>query len=290
MTALLRIALIICALLATSRCEHKVSREMGLTYGVGVADSQPLLVDVFQPAGTPLKLRAALLLVHGGAWSAGDRSECHELAEYFASQGYVSFAVGYRLVTPTINHWPAQLDDTQRAVRWVRANADRFSIDPNRVGALGGSAGGHIVACLGTMETRDNSDISLAAYSSRVNCVINMCGPTDLSDDHALKSDWADEQVAILLGGKPSTRPELARSASPLLYVTTSSAPAFMIQGRNDELVQLHHAERFAEALTKAGVKARVLVHGGGHGIDDGFTLVKCLWEIAAFMNTHLPP
>ena len=279
------------ALLAVAGCGVPVKQELDVVYGE--ADGQKLMVDVFMPAMEAKGPRAAIVAIHGGAWRAGDRKECHDLAKGLAGQGYVVFAVGYRLARPDGNHWPAQLDDVQRAVRWVKANASRFGIDPERVGAAGGSAGGHLAACLGTQDTRDNSDKALAGYSSRVKCVINMVGPTDLTDDFGPKvkdGPWTNEQIEVLLGGKVKDLPELARSASPLLLVDAKTAPTLLVFGRKDPLVPLDHGVRYDAALKKAGVDSRLFIHNGGHGLDDAAALVPFLAELDAFLKKHLAP
>lgn len=267
----------------------KMKKELNVSYGE--AAGQTLLLDVFQPAVPAAGPRGALVLVHGGAWSAGDKSEFAPMIPMLVKEGYVAFVVNYRLVTPDANHWPAQLDDTQRAVRWVRAHADRYGIDARRVGAIGGSAGGHIVACLGTSDTRDNSDAALAAYSSRVSCVVTLCGPVDLTEDLANKvkqGEWTNEQVRILLGGTPAEVPDIARSASPLLHVDARSAPAYIVQGKNDEIVPVDQAVRFDAALKKAGVDSWLLVHNGGHDLDDEAAFMKFVTDLPLFLKKHL--
>lgn len=268
-----------------------VVKELDVPYGK--ADGQDLLLDVYRPGTKSAALRPVVIIVHGGAWSAGDKSEAVELATALAKMGYVAFSVNYRLVNETGNRWPAQLDDTQRAVRWVRANAAKYNVDPNRIGMMGGSAGAHIVACLGTMDTRDNSDPELAAYSSRPACVVMMVGPTDLTDDFGPKvkqGEWTNEQVKILLGGTPKELPELAKIASPLFYVDAKSAPTLIFQGRTDEIVPLDHGERFDEALKKAGVESKLIIHKGGHGFEDEEDIGRFISETTAFLKKHLKP
>ncbi|MCA1596841.1 MAG: alpha/beta hydrolase, partial [Chloroflexi bacterium] len=144
----------------------------------GEAGGQKLLLDVYVPWG-PSMDRPAILFIHGGSWMGGDKGDYHSFALKMASRGYVGFAVNYRLANKWGNKWPAQIDDVQRAVRWVRAHARQYGVDPDRVGAIGESAGGHLVAMLGVTDTWNNSDPALAGYSSRVNCVVDLFGPTD---------------------------------------------------------------------------------------------------------------
>ncbi|OGV59407.1 MAG: hypothetical protein A2X45_22285 [Lentisphaerae bacterium GWF2_50_93] len=273
-------------------CGQNCIKELNVTYGK--ADGQELKLDVFSPVTKSEKPRPAAIIVHGGAWSAGDRRDGHEMAPYLAKEGIVVFCIGYRLVNDTGNRWPAQLDDNQRAMRWVRAHASQYGIDPNRIAAMGGSAGGHIVACMGTSDTRDNSDPERAAYSSRPNCVVMMCGPTDLTEDFSKKvkqGEWCNEQIRRLLGGKPEEVPELANSASPLFHVDVKTPPTLICQGRTDELVPFDHAERFDAALRKAGVESVLFMHKGGHGFDeDGKEFMEFIKVMDAFLKKHLKP
>ena len=115
---------------------------------------EPLLLDVYRPPARPAP-RPAMVLVHGGGMWTGSRADMADPARHLARAGYVAFAVDYRLVDAAAarHRWPAQLDDVQLAVRWVRANAGRYGVDPERVGAYGWSAGGQLAALLGTRDT-----------------------------------------------------------------------------------------------------------------------------------------
>ena len=114
----------------------------------GTADGKPLLLDVYLPVTTG-RGRSAVVLVHGGAWRGGDKRDFAVEARRLAAAGLVAFSVNYRL--DTMPAFPAQVDDVQAAVRWVRGHADDYGVDPARIGALGASAGGHLVAMLATL-------------------------------------------------------------------------------------------------------------------------------------------
>src|SRR4051812_33709683 len=127
-------------------------------------------------------LAPAVILIHGGAMAFGKRFDLDKLARSVAEAGYVAFNIDYRLLSyDGMNQWPTQLDDVQLLVRWIRANAATYGVDAERIGALGHSAGGLLAAFLGTRETRDNSESTLAAYSSRVSCVVDLAGDVDLT-------------------------------------------------------------------------------------------------------------
>ncbi len=147
----------------------------------GVANGETLLLDVFEPANNTGLPRPGILLIHGGAWNSFDKSTMRPLAHFLALAGFVAIPVDYRLFNNDINHWPAQLDDVQMAVRWVRANSEKYNIDRNHIGAYGHSAGGQLALLLGMTDTRDNSDPALAKYSSKVQAVVDAAGPTDFT-------------------------------------------------------------------------------------------------------------
>jgi acetyl esterase/lipase len=106
----------------------------------GMADGHPLLLDVYLP-DAHTDLRPAVVLIHGGGWTSFDKETMSRMASFLARSGFVAFSVDYRLFHGNINLWPSQLDDVQRAVRWIRAHAATYSVDPNHIGAFGHSAG-----------------------------------------------------------------------------------------------------------------------------------------------------
>ena len=255
-----------------------------------------------------------MLLVHGGAWVAGSRRDDAVRAEAkrLAAQGYVAFSVGYRLVnaaermaTPDAaprNRWPACVDDCQRAVRWVRAHAAQWRLDPERLGAIGWSAGGHLVGLLGTMETRDNSDAALAGQSSKVAAVVDVFGPTDfmlpLPTNNLLglpvdpsSKNWAVSKpvqfyVDDLLG---STDEAARKAASPRHHVDAKDAPFLVIHGGKDKLVPLRQSEVFRDALKAAGVPAELLVFPEeGHGFARPSNQKRCADAVDAFFAKWL--
>jgi acetyl esterase/lipase len=266
-----------------------VRTETDVAYGE--AGGQKLLLDVYQPEG-PQKTRPVVILVHGGGWVGGDKKDFRPFAVPIAKAGYVVFSVNYRLVTPGANKWPAQLDDVQRAVRWIRANAAKYGIDPHRVGALGASAGGHLVALLGTRDTRDNSDTALAKQSSRVTCVVDLFGPTDFTRAQSpAVSGVAVGLVANLIGKTPEQAPELYRDASPIAFIDRKTVPFLIFHGTVDPLVPLDQSQRMYDALKTAGIEAKfVKVEGEGHGFVKKENQEQFSREAMQFLNDHLKP
>lgn len=253
-------------------------------------EGRKLEMDVYLPSAPAEGLRPAVLLVHGGGWSAGHRRDFSWIGQWLASRGYVAFSTSYRLVTADGNHWPAQLDDVQRSVRWIRAHAAEYQVDPNRIGALGASAGGHLVACLGMLDTRDNTDATLAAHSSRVACVVDLCGPTDLTEDlrpKVPKGEWCNGIIDSLLGNK---KREGAREASPLFLVDGKSAPFLIFHGSKDDIVPLDQSQRLEAALKAAGVEAELVTMDSGHSFANATQIQDFMKRTEKFLETHLKP
>lgn len=291
---MLRLSLFCVALAGSlfANAAEPITTEANVEYGR--INGKPLLLDVLRPSAKSERPRPAIVLVHGGGWVAGDKRDMQGMAEAAAKEGFVAFNINYRLVFGGENTWPVPLDDTQRAVRWVRANAERYGIDPERLGAMGASAGGHLVTYLGTTETRDNADAALAKYSSRVQCVVDIFGPTDLNEDFTKKVKsglMVNDLVRQLLGGTPAEKPDAVRDASPLWRVDAKSAPFLIFHGRQDALVPPDHSERLLAALQKAGVEANlVMFEDEGHGFGKKESQERFATETLAFFQRYLKP
>jgi acetyl esterase/lipase len=233
--------------------------------------------------------RPAVLFVHGGGWAAGDKAGFGSIASLLAKGGYVCFSANYRLVTDQGNRYPAQIDDVQRAVRWIRLNASKYGLNPKHIGAIGDSAGGHLVSLLGTRDTRDNSDKSLAKYSSRVSCVVDMYGPTDFNAGEGSISKFAAEIVYKFLGKKPAEDAKLYREASPVTYVNKKSSPFLIFHGTKDELVPMEQSQRIYDKLHAAGVEVTLIkMQDDGHGFALPDNQKKFARETISFFDRHL--
>jgi acetyl esterase/lipase len=263
-----------------------VATQRGVVYGE--VDGGDLLLDVYLPPARESP-RPAVILIHGGGWTSGSRSDMGVAARELAKAGYAAFSISYRLldtVTPR-NLWPAQLDDAQRAVRWVSAHAGEYGVDPERLAAYGWSAGGHLAAMLGVRETRDNSDPDLAAYPSRVNCVVCLGGEVGLSVPQTNATLGHD--LAVFLGGTAAEQPEAYRDASPLTWVDATAAPFLIVHGGVEDDILADQSRRMVTALSDAGVRVGyvVLPDVGHSGIGT--------WDFAgslalAFLGLQLHP
>lgn len=271
----------------TGDCEFDLLEpECGIVYGE--VNGEALLLDVY-PGGPREGLRPAVMLIHGGGMWTGSRADMAGPARELARAGYVAVSVDYRLVDASTgrNQWPAQLDDVQLAVRWLRVNADRFGADPERIGAYGWSAGGQLAALLGTRDTRSQKDSSLTAHSSRVSCVVDLAGDVDLSS-YTLPP--ARDEVEALLGGTFERVPEHYRDVSPLTWVGATSASFLIIHGLDDDVVPIEQSRRLASALRAAGVEVTsVEMPLAGHGdLIDRWSLTG--HHTLAFLGRHLRP
>jgi acetyl esterase/lipase len=248
--------------------------------GITVLRDQPYFVNwhprqkldlyVPQQADHPLPL---IIWIHGGAWLEGSKDEYAPL-EYLAER-YAVASINYRLSQHAI--FPAQIEDCKAAVRWLRANAQKYNLDPQRFAAWGASAGGHLAAMLGV--TGDVTDFEIGenlGVSSRVQAVVDYFGPTDFlqMDTHrtldGVPHDEAHSPESLLVGGWIRENPGRVARANPLTYVTARAAPFLIVHGDHDPLVPHHQSELLEAALQKAGVPVTFYtVQGGGHG---GFT------------------
>ena len=255
----------------------------------GKDDSGPIRKDVVFGKGGDVELKLDLaqpsrgkgpfplvVCVHGGGWQIGHRNTHHATIRRLAAHGYVAATVQYRL-TPKYP-FPAQIEDVKCAVRFLRANAKKYNLDPNRVGALGDSAGGHLSLLLGLMEPGDGMEGTggNAGQPSKVQAVVNYYGPTDLRTwsatrfgDQLLKSATGrdgDGLLKDLLGTADRKDPKM-KSASPITYIDAKDPPVLTFQGTADPLVPLQQAKELHAALRKAGVPEHLeIIENGSHG------------------------
>lgn len=216
------------------------------------------------------KDRPLIIWVHGGAFRMGSKEDRVPLN--YLAEGYAVASVNYRLSQHAL--FPAQIQDCKAAVRWLRAHAQQFGLDPQRFGAWGESAGGHLVAMLGTTGHVKEFDVGEnLGESSRVQAVVDYFGPTDFCqmDDHRLPGgmvhDTPDSPESELVGGPIQENQGLVAKANPITTVTQDAAPFLIVHGAADPLVPHHQSELLEAALTR--VNAPVLlytVQGGGHG------------------------
>jgi acetyl esterase/lipase len=220
-------------------------------------------LDLYLPAKAAGPL-PVVVWVHGGAWLAGGKDRCPAVP--LVGKGYAVASVNYRLSQHA--RFPAQIEDCKAAVRWLRAHAREYNLDAEHIGVWGASAGGHLVALLGTtggVKELEGKGGNLDR-SSRVQAVVDLFGPTDflrMGGGH----DKPDSPESRLIGGAIQQNKDKAARANPITYVKKDAPPFLILHGDRDRTVPLGQSELLAEALRKAGVEVTFRpIEGAGHG------------------------
>ncbi|HZU97008.1 MAG TPA: alpha/beta hydrolase [Planctomycetota bacterium] len=258
-----------------------------LVYSDAIQAGGPGLVDVYNPPASadsstiPISSleRPAIMVIHGGAWHIGDKSQVAGVAAEFASLGYVAFAPNYSLA-PAVE-WPAPLLDLQSCLRFLRTNYSELGIDPNRIGAWGGSAGGHLSTMLmlkndpvvvGSSSTTTTSGVFTltgirvnAVSTGRVTCAVDAFGPADLTIPNGMAPD--EDGILTDFLGAPFAQLSQSRllSASTTSYVR-DDASVLILHGTADTMVSIDNSEHLYTALLGAQADVNFIrVYGGGH-------------------------
>jgi acetyl esterase/lipase len=242
-------------------------------------------LDLFVPkdAQKPLPL---LIWIHGGAWLAGSKEGC-PLVNH-TQRGYVVASINYRLSKHAI--FPAQLEDCQAAIRFLRKNADKYMIDPKRIGLAGASAGGHLVSlvgCVGSQTRGKPDDVSVSA-------VVDYFGPSNFltiasqsKADSQLNHAADDSPEALLIGGPIQANQSKAKEVSPVTHVTKEAPAHLILHGDRDTVVPVEQSEELHAKLKEAGAHSELLViKGGGHG--PGVFTPEYNKKVSEFFDTHV--
>ena len=269
-TTLLAAPLLLAVLSGIAPRTDSIAVERDITYATRpAADGAPageiaLKLNLARPAGDGK--HPCIIAIHGGAWRAGQREQLDQLTEQLAKAGFVAATISYRFC-PT-HRFPAQVEDCAEAVRFLRAHAGEYGLDPDRIGAIGFSAGAHLAMMLGVLDCADGMNMcgSKPADTAKVQAVVAFFGPTLLS-----ASDIPEQSKPLVrefVGAEPASEYEARmNAASPVTYVTPGDAPILMFQGTKDPLVPDTQATLMIEAMTKAGVAGRAeIMAGAGHG------------------------
>jgi acetyl esterase len=261
------------------------------------AGETELNLDLAQPAGNgPFP---ALVFIHGGGWYTGSRRGYRSQIEEAARRGYVAITISYRLMqfdeaekesTTASPIFPAQLHDAKAAIRWLRANAEKYRIDSARIGVTGRSAGGHLSLLLGLTDTRSQLEGSSGneAESSRVQAVVNVFGPTDM--EACFKTSSVAWIFRLFLGGSPEEATKTYAAASPVTHASADDPPVLTLHGDRDRAVPISQAKALDQAMQAAGASHTLRVfEDQEHGFGGAFRRreLDAMW---GFFEQHLKP
>ncbi len=254
--------LVVCGLAPGVRAEPAVETRANLPYG-------PLPMeqgDLYIPA-EPRGRKPAVVVIHGGGWIEGSRQFDSDLAKMIAAQGAVVFNIDYRLADKNRpeTRWPAQLVDAQLAVRFLRAHAADFGIDPRHVGAIGDSAGAQLAVFLGVLPRIVDGDMAglFANQKPDVSAVVDQFGPMDLPG----MGLYGTASIEAMFGTPAVSGTELL-TASPLPSVGAHSAPVYIIHGEQDQVVPFDQSRQLADTLKAHNVSAELVPYTGKHGYE----------------------
>jgi len=289
------VSLLAAGLIGSFAQAAEVIVEENITYGKG-GDSD-LKLDLVRPDGDgPFP---AIVFIHGGGWYQGNRQGYRGQMTEAAKRGYVAATISYRLMkfdeakketATAVPIFPTQIHDAKAAIRWLRANSDRYHVDPNRIGVTGGSAGGHLSLLVGLTDSKSDleGDGGNSDQSSRVQAVVNVYGPTDMAACHKTSSvAWI---FRLFMGGTPEEAVETYRAASPVTYVSKDDPPVLTLHGDRDALVPIAQATTLDDKMKAAGASHKLMIfEGAGHGFggEHGKQAMDATWS---FFEQHLKP
>ncbi|MDX9972221.1 MAG: alpha/beta hydrolase [FCB group bacterium] len=284
------------ALLAAAGAEASQKQYRTETVVYASPGGKDLKATVYFPVAEAKEPRPAIVLIHGGAWVTGSRRQLYWYGRRFAEAGYVAMSVSYRTMPGA--SFPAPLHDVKSAVRWLRKNAEPYSIDPGRIATLGTSAGGHLALMLAlTASEKDLEGEENSGFRSDVQAAVSLYGPADLRSFVAEKEkgriarytwgpyvkDFAGKEI---LGGK-----DPLDAASPVAYVGQDTPPILCVHGTNDTLVPIEQSREMFKKLKEAGLPAQCIeVPGYRHAFDHLHPSVRreLFPKILKFLNDHL--
>ena len=267
--------------------EKTGTMELDVTYCT--PNGLPQKMDIYYPAsGGPWSV---LLYVHGGGWRAGDKAEGIAW-QSMTARGFLVVSINYRLASEKIK-FPAMIEDVKCAVRYLRAHASQYNLDAEHIGAVGVSAGGHLVDLLGLADESAGWDTGeYTEQSSRVQAVVTLAGVSDLTLRHGA-TEAAAAMIYYAFDIAPgSVLDPVLRAVSPVTYITPDDPPFLIIHGDKDNVVPVEQSMVLEEQLKKAGVRAElVIVKNGTHGIGGenvSPTLEEITDRISTFLKEHL--
>ncbi|MEM7143889.1 MAG: alpha/beta hydrolase [Verrucomicrobiota bacterium] len=266
--------------------EASLEAHEGLTYArYGDREMQ---LDLYRPKDAAGEALPAIVCIHGGGWWKGDRRSHGNLAKALAARGYVAVTISYRLSGE--KRFPAAIEDCKAAVRWLRANTEAYGIDPDKIGAIGLSAGGHLTALLATsggVEELEGGGGN-AEERSDIQAAVPMGAQTHLMSARNKERSAEAEIWQQFLGGSQAEEPERYRLASPMAHLDAEDAPMLLLTGENDD--PSTHGEEIRAKMDALGVASGFkAIDGAPHGFigrQEWFDV--CIEEAGAFFDEHL--
>lgn len=251
--------------------------------------SRPLKLDIYRLKTLP-RPAPVLVFIHGGGWKKGDKSDYLRYLVDFAKKGYVTATISYRFSQEA--PFPAAVKDVKCAIRWIKAHAQDYFIDPKRIAVIGGSAGGHLAMMIGyssdAREFEDECPGIDSTITSRVQAVVNLYGPSNLATDAALV-----RPSVINFIGKPADKAfEEYVKASPVTYLSIDDPPTLIFHGTIDELVPVEQSDSLKAALDRIGVVAEYhKLKGWPHTMDLALKVNQyCQYFMNEFLKKYLGP
>ncbi|MEN6386889.1 MAG: alpha/beta hydrolase [Phycisphaerales bacterium] len=249
-------------------------------------------MDIYLPANSNLNNYPAVLLIHGGGWSGGDKHDVREqiTGTNLARAGYVCASINYALCNAgDTSHpsWPQNIYDCKKAIQFLRKNAGTYKIDPNHIGVIGGSAGGHLAALLGVAgvdAALEPTDGQYVGTATNVQAVVDMYGISDLAT-------WNTSAGQRCLGCSLQNCPNTWRKASPLYNVTSDDPPFLILHGTKDTTVAIDQSLKFVEELESKNVKVELMkIEGAPHSFAIKMKGSDLRPIVISFFNKYLKP
>lgn len=281
-------------------CEIELKMSIMAQYGnsemraaMGIPVGTPVMGNL--DPDTVVNKKPVIVWIPGGGWRGSDKNLMVPEMQFLAEAGYIVASIYYRSSAEA--HFPAQIIDVKSAIRFLRANADKYSIDTDRIGVIGRSAGGHLTA-LACMNLPDYDMGENLEFSSDVQCGVDLFGPVNLKvllemerDNIKPGSRWKsveESHAGALLGGTEETKPELTREASPAFHVNEKSAPMLIMHGDCDPLVPYNQSILMHDNMVTEGKECDLyILEGAGHGSDE-FWQDSTKENICYFFDKHL--
>lgn len=250
-----------------------------------IIEGDTLRLDIYRHKSVH-KSAPLLVFIHGGSWKKGKKDDYRRYLIDFAKKGYITATISYRLSGQA--KFPAALNDVNCAIGWLKSNADKYFIDANKVALIGGSAGGHLAMMAGYSSDILEFDTKYKkeGIDNRVQVVVNLYGPSDLTTEVAIESGSVQEFI-----GQPySTVPDIYIKASPITYLTKDDPPTLIFHGTIDEIVPVKQSDKLKKDLDKVGVIAEYhKLKGWPHTMDLGIEINEyCQFYMNTFFDKHL--